>query len=115
MEPMKETAGQQKAQADIQILAPLKEKMYCGDVSKARRAAHNLSWMQEAGLEIFREALLSNASGATKNAAGYGLRHMNGRMKKAAILVLREGLQYPDAMTKDISQKALRMVAGVGR
>jgi hypothetical protein len=115
VEPAKEAVGEQKARADIQILAPLKERLYCGDVSKARRAAHNLSWMQEDGLLIFKEALLSNASGATKNAAGYGLRHMQGRMKKAAILVLREGLQYPDAMTKDISQKALRMVAGVGR
>jgi hypothetical protein len=65
--------------------------------------------MQEDGLEIFREALLSNASGATKNAAGYGLRHMQGRMKKMAIEVLMEALRYPDNMTRDISKKALQM------
>jgi hypothetical protein len=110
MEPQKETADQQKAHASIIILRPLKDKLYCGDVSKARRAAHNLSWMQEDGLEIFREALLSNATGATKNAAGYGLRHMQGRMKKPAIDVLRAGLRYPDAMTRDISRRALKMI-----
>jgi hypothetical protein len=109
MEESKKTPGEQKAQTTIQILKPLREKLYCGDVSRARRAAHNLSWMQEDGLEIFRQALLSDASGATKNAAGYGLRHMQGRMKKAAIEVLRQGLRYPDPMTRDISRKALQM------
>jgi hypothetical protein len=109
VETQKKTAGEQKAQSTIQLLRPLKEKLYCGDVSRARRAAHNLSWMQEDGLEILREALLSDASGATKNAAGYGLRHMQGRMKKAAIEVLRVGLRYPDPMTRDISKKALQM------
>jgi hypothetical protein len=109
MEPAMEMSDEQKAQAAARQLKLLKEKMYCGDVSRARRAAHNLSWMQEDGLEIFREALMSDASGATKNAAGYGLRHMQGRMKKAAIVVLREALRYPDPMTRDISKKALQM------
>jgi hypothetical protein len=109
MEIPKETASQQKTQAAIQQLKLLKEKMYCGNVSQARRAAHNLSWMQEDGLEIFRGALLSNATGATKNAAGYGLRRMQGRMRKAAVEVLREALRYPDPMTRDISKKALQM------
>jgi hypothetical protein len=109
MEPPKKTPDDQKAHVAIQILRPLKERLYCGDVSKARRAAHNLSWMQEDGLEILQDALLSDAQGATKNAASYGLRHMNGRMKKVAIEVLIKGLKYPDAMTRDISKKALQM------
>lgn len=109
MDAQKKMSGEQKAQSAIQLLRPLKEKLYCGDVSRARRAAHNLSWMQEDGLEILREALLSDASGATKNAAGYGLRHMQGRMKRPAIEVLRKGLRYPDPMTRDISRRALQM------
>lgn len=109
MDTQKKAAGEQKPQPTIELLRPLKDKLYCGDVSRARRAAHNLSWMQEDGLIILREALLSNASGATKNAAGYGLRHMQGRMKKQAIEVLRQGLRYPDPMTRDISRKALQM------
>jgi hypothetical protein len=111
MEPKKETPDIKRTEAAIRLLGVLKERLYCGDVSKARRAAHNLSWMQDDGLEILREALLSEASGATKNAAGYGLRHMQGRMKKAALEILHQGLNHPNRMTRDISSKALKMAA----
>jgi len=111
MENQKKKLDENKAQAAIQILQPLKEKLYCGDVSKARRAAHHLSWLQEDGLEILKSALLSDAQGSTKNAAGYGLRHMHGRMKKPALEVLRQGLTYPNPMTRDISKRALEMAA----
>lgn len=106
MEPKKETSGQ-KTEAALRQLAALKERLHCGDVSKARRAAHNLSWMQEDGLEILKQALLSEAPGATKNAASYGLRHMQGRMKKTAIEVLRQGLRHPNQMTRKLSGMAL--------
>jgi hypothetical protein len=110
MEPKNEAQQGQKTEETIRLLALLKEKLYCGDVSKARRAAHNLSWMQEDGLEMLKTALLSEAPGATKNAAGYGLRHMNGRMKKAALEILQQGLNHPSRMTRDISSKALKML-----
>jgi hypothetical protein len=109
VEPQKDTAGRQKSEAAVKLLAMLKQKLYCGDVSRARRAAHNLSWMQDDGLAILKEALLSNSNGATKNAACYGLRHMQGRMKKEAIQVLIQALQYPNNMTRDLSKKALQM------
>jgi hypothetical protein len=103
-------SGREKNEASIRLLEQLREKLYSVNLSTARRAAHNLSWMQEDGLEILREALLSNASGTTKNAAGYGLRKTQGRMKKATLTVLRQGLLYPNSITRDICKKALQML-----
>jgi hypothetical protein len=103
-------SGREKNEASIRLLEQLREKLYFVNLSTARRAAYNLSWMQEDGLEILREALLSNASGTTKNAAGYGLRKMRGRMKKVALMVLRQGVLYPNSITRDICKKALQML-----
>jgi hypothetical protein len=102
-------SGREKNEASIRLLEQLREKLYSVNLSTARHAAHNLSWMQDDGLEILREALLSNAPRTTKNAAGYGLRKMHGRMKKAALEVFRQGLLSPNSITRDICRKALEM------
>ncbi|MFA5784799.1 MAG: hypothetical protein WC962_07950, partial [Phycisphaerae bacterium] len=76
-------------------------KLYNDNSSVARRAAFNLSWMQEDGLEILQEALFHGRSRRVKYAACYGLRNMHGRMKKAAYEVIRKGAE---SSTRDISE-----------
>ena len=58
--------------------------------------------MQEDGFEILKEALYSGSPRSTKIAATYGLRNMQGRMKKAALELLEQGLKHPDI---DIPEK----------
>jgi len=48
-------SGREKDEASIKLLAQLREKLYSEHVGTARRAAFNLSWMQEDGLEILKE------------------------------------------------------------
>jgi HEAT repeat protein len=99
-------------EATLELLAQLKDKLYIGDMSKSRRAAHNLSWMQEAGFEILKNALLDKSPVGTKIAAAYGLRSMRGRMKKMALEVLLQGLKSPNANTRRVCTKtALMMTA----
>ena len=100
-------SGREKNPASIVLLEQLREQLFREDISKARRAAHNLSWMQEDGLDILKEALYSNFPRSTKIAAAYGLRNMNGRMKKKALAVLEQGLWYRNSDTKNVCQKAL--------
>jgi hypothetical protein len=100
-------SGREKDEASIELLNQLREKLYSGDSSTGRRAAFNLSWMQEDGLEILREALFSNFSRTTKNAAAYGLRSMRGRMKKAALEVFEQGLGHANSDTREVCKKAL--------
>jgi hypothetical protein len=105
MEKEVQTPVPQSQEAVEKLLAQLKEKLYCGDMSKARRAAHDLSWKQEAGFEILKNALIGRTSIGTKIAAAYGLRSMRGRMKKMVLEVLLEGLKSPNANTKRVSAK----------
>jgi HEAT repeat protein len=112
MEANSQNSTPQDSAAVEVLLAQLKEKLYIGDMSKARRAAHNLSWMQEAGFEILKNALLDKSSIGTKISAAYGLRSMRGRMKKMALEVLLEGLKSPNANTRRVCTKtALMMTA----
>lgn len=99
--------GREKDEASIKLLAKLREQLYGSNVSTIRQSAFNLSWMQEDGLEILREALLSKSPGRTKGAAAYGLRKMRGRMRKPAEDVLVEGLKHPDRKTAEICGNAL--------
>jgi len=100
-------SGREKDQAAIKLLAKLREQLYGSNVSTIRQSAFNLSWMQEDGLEILREALFGNSSWRTKGAAAYGLRKMRGRMRKPAEDVLVEGLKHPDRKTAEICGNAL--------
>jgi hypothetical protein len=111
MRPMKLTkrvpSGREKDQAAIIKLEQLREKVYAENPSVARHAAFNLSWMQEDGYDILKEALFSTACRATKGAAAYGLRKMRGRMKKNGIALLVEGLKHSDIGTRQVCARAL--------
>ena len=103
-------SGREKDEDSIRLLARLREKLYADDVSAARRAAFNLSWMQEDGLDILKEALFSRVARRTKSAAAYGLRKMHGRMEKMALKVFREGLAHSDGDTKGACSNALSQI-----
>jgi len=102
--------GREKDEAAIRLLAKLKEQLRSSDASNRRRAAFNLSWMQEDGLEILKEALTGSDHITTKNAAAYGLRKMHGRMKKLALEVLNYGLKHRDSSTRQVSRIALQLL-----
>jgi hypothetical protein len=103
-------SGREKDEASIKLLAQLREKLYFEHIGTARRAAFNLSWMQEDGLDILKEALFSKAARQTKSAAAYGLRKMRGRMEKAALEVLLHGLKHPDMSTAKVCENALMVL-----
>ncbi|NQT00443.1 MAG: hypothetical protein HQ580_00315, partial [Planctomycetes bacterium] len=98
--------------AAIELLRQLTRKLCSNDITTARLAAFNLSWMQEDGLAIFTETLMGNYSRTTKKAAAYGLRSMKGRMKKLAVEVLEQGLKHRDRTTKAACVKALSLMKG---
>lgn len=100
-------SGREQDQAQIDRLERLRHKLHGKDLSKARRAAYKLSWQQEDGLEILEEAILGNTGKMTKVAAGYGLRKMNGRMRKMAMDVITRGLNSSSPVTKQICKQTL--------
>jgi hypothetical protein len=102
--------GREKDEAAIRLLEKLQEQLRSSDASNRRRAAFNLSWMQEDGLEILKGALFGNDNVTTKNAAAYGLRKMRGRMKKIALEVLNQGLKHRDSTTREVSRNALQLL-----
>jgi hypothetical protein len=103
----REPSGREKDQEAIELLERLRVKVYCDNPSAARHASFNLSWMQEDGFEILKEALFSNANRAAKGAAAYGLRKMRGRMRKAAFQLLEEGLKHSSEGTRQVCARAL--------
>ena len=105
-------SGREKDEASIELLSQLREKLHSGDISTARRAAFNLSWMQEDGLDILKEALFGDFPRTAKKAAAYGLRNMHGRMKKMALELLTKGLKRPDRVTKEACEKAMQLIEG---
>ncbi len=102
--------GREKDQAAIELLEELRQKLYDENTSVARRAAFNLSWMQEDGFEILEEAVFGKASRRTKSAACYGLRNMHGRMKKIAAELIRKGVQSSNNGTKDVCITAVKLM-----
>ncbi len=106
------SSGKEKDEAAIELLRQLARKLCSNDITTARLAAHNLSWMQEDGLAILTETLMGNYSRTTKKAAAYGLRSMKGRMKKLALEVLEQGLRHRDRTTKAACVKALSLMKG---
>jgi hypothetical protein len=103
-------SGREKDEAAIVALAQLREKLHAEEISVARKAAFNLSWMQEDGLDILVEALFGSFPRDTKKAAAYGLRSMNGRMRKLAEAALTKGLTHPNRITKDACAKSLQLM-----
>ena len=103
-------SGREKDEAAVKLLEKLQDQLHSSDASVRRRAAFNLSWMQEDGLEILKGALYGNLPTTTKNAAAYGLRKMRGRMKKIALDVLNQGMKRRDKSTREICRNALQLL-----
>ncbi|MHC5060413.1 MAG: HEAT repeat domain-containing protein [Planctomycetota bacterium] len=104
------TSGREKDEESVELLEKLRTKLYYDNISVARRAAYNLSWMQEDGFEILKDALYSNTGRVTKTAASYGLRNMRGRMKKLAIECLKEGLEHHSKRVRDACEHAVGLL-----
>ena len=102
----------ERTEESVKLLIKLRVKLLSDDISTARQAALNLSWKQEDGLAILREALFGNYSRDTKKAAAYGLRSMNGRMRKLAAEVLEQGLNHRDRTTEAACIKSLALMKG---
>ena len=100
----------EKDEESIKVLKELTVKLCSNDISAARLAAFNLSWMQEDGLAILTKILFGDFSRTSKKAAAYGLRSMKGRMKKQAIGVLEKGLKDRNRTTKAACIKALSLI-----
>ena len=111
-EEKKELSDSAKHEAALERLRQLREKLFSEDISTARLAGFNLSWMQEDGLAILKEALFGNYPKTTKKAAAYGLRSMHGRMKKPGAEVLEQGRSHSDRMTREACAKALAIMNG---
>ena len=105
-------SGREKDEAAVEHLSQLRAKLHSEDISTARRAAYNLSWMQEDGLDILKEALVGNFARTAKKAAAYGLRSMHGRMKKMASEVLKQGAKHRDRTIREACEKALLLMEG---
>lgn len=103
-------SGREKDEASIKLLTKLRGQLYSNDASNRRRAAYKLSWMQEDGLDILKDALFINCPVPTKNAAAYGFRKMRGRMKKMALEVLERGLKDSNNSTREICRNALQLL-----
>lgn len=102
----------QRDEATVKVLMKLREKLLSNNISTARLAAFNLSWKQEDGLTILKEALFGDYPRTTKKAAAYGLRSMNGRMQKMGMEVLEQGLKHSDPTTKAACVKSLSLAKG---
>ena len=106
------SSEKERDEAAVEQLRQLTRKLCSNDITTARLAAHNLSWMQEDGLAILTETLMGNYSRTTKKAAAYGLRSMKGRMKTMALEVLEQGLGHRDRTTKAACIKAISLMKG---
>jgi hypothetical protein len=106
----RQPSGREKDEAAIQLLEKLREQLYSSNISTVRQSAFHLSWMQEDGLDILREALLGDTPRRSKSAAAYGLRKMRGRMRKRAEETLVEGLSNPDPATAETCRNALAVL-----
>ncbi len=70
----------------------------------------NLSWKQEDGLTILTEVLFGSYPRTAKKSAAYGLRRMNGRMRKLASEVLEKGRKHYDRTTKAACIKSISLM-----
>lgn len=100
-------SGREKDDAAIELLEKLREQLYGSSMTVVRQTAFHLSWLQEDGLDILKEALYADVPKRTKGAASYGLRKMRGRMIKLALAVLKEGSESSDPATAEICSNAL--------
>lgn len=106
------SSDHQRDERTLKLLRELREKLHSRDISTARLAAHQLSWKQEDGLMILKEALFGDYQRTTKKAAAYGMRSMKGRMLKMATEVIEQGLNHRDRTTKAACIKCLAIMRG---
>jgi len=106
----KKTSQCQRDEATIALLRKLRGELLSNDITTARLAALNLAWKQEDGLAILTEALFGDYPRTAKKAAAYGLRKMNGRMRKMGTEVLMQGLKHRDRTTKAACIKSLSLM-----
>jgi methylthioribose-1-phosphate isomerase len=105
--------GREKDQEAVEMLEKLREQLFFANLTVARQTAFNLSWLQEDGMEILKEALLSeSASRRARGAAAYGLRKMRGRMRKPARDILEEGARNPMRSIAQVCKNALSVLDG---
>lgn len=107
-----EPSDNEKHEAALEHLRQLREKLFSKDISTARLAGFHLSWMQEDGLAILKEALFGDYSKTTRKAAAYGLRSMHGRMKKLGEEILEQGREHSDPVTREACAKGLAILRG---
>ena len=103
-------SGREKDEAAVELLEKLRQRLYSSDPSIRRQTAFRLSWMQEDGLDIFKEALFGDSPRRIKYAAAYGLRSMGGRMKKMALSLLEQGSRHHDSDIKEVCKGALSLM-----
>jgi len=107
----RKVSGRETSEAATKLLEKLRERLFFGDASARRCAAFKLSWMQEDGLDVLKEILFRNDVPITaRYAAGYGMRSMNGRMKKMALEVITEGLTHPGSSIREVCSHTLRLL-----
>ncbi|OHB68207.1 MAG: hypothetical protein A2Y77_18365 [Planctomycetes bacterium RBG_13_62_9] len=106
----RQPSGREKDEEALKLLEQLREQLYSSNISTIRQSAFHLSWMQEDGLDILKEALLGDTPRRSKGAAAYGLRKMRGRMRKQAEEVLMEGTKHPDPATAETCRNALAVL-----
>ncbi len=107
------SSGRQRTEESIKLLIKLRMNLLSDDISTARQAALNLSWKQEDGLAILKETLFGDYPRTAKKAAAYGLRSMNGRMRKMASEVLEQGLKHRDRTTQAACVKSIALMKGL--
>lgn len=98
--------------ATIEKLKQLRQRLMSDNISYARVAAFQLSWLQEDGMAVLQEALFGNYPQTAKKAAAYGIRSMRGRMKKIAVEVLEKGIAHQDKLTREVSKTSLGLLRG---
>ena len=109
----KDNSGEyERDERTIKLLRELREKLHSRNISTARVAAYQLSWRQEDGLLILKEALFGDYERTTKKAAAYGMRSMKGRMFKLATETIEQGLKHRDKTTKAACIKCLAIMKG---
>jgi hypothetical protein len=102
----------ERTEETIEKLKQLRMKLMSDNISHARVAAFQLSWLQEDGMAVLQEALFGNYPPTAKRAAAYGLRSMRGRMKKIAVEILEKGLKHQDRTTREVSKTSLGLMRG---
>jgi hypothetical protein len=103
----------ERDEATIKFLIKLQKNLLSDHISTARVSAFHLARLQEDGLFILNEVLFGNYSRTAKKAAAYGLRKMQGRMKKMVLEVLEKGVRSRDSTTKAACIKSLELMRAV--